>query len=79
MLGEGIQEAVKLLPQIEIPSVLPSQRAKAGGDVTPERVKMLSMWIEDVKFGWPLKEGSGADDVWYVYALALIGLTQKIA
>ena len=71
MLGEGIQEAVKLLPKIEIPSVLPNRVAKVSDDATQGHVQILSMWIEDVKFGWPLKLGSGADDVRYVDALDL--------
>ena len=66
MLGEGIQEAVRLLPRIEVPSVLLDRQTKVPGVTTPERVKTLSMWIEDVKFGWPLRNGSGSDDVRYL-------------
>ena len=72
MLGEGIQEAVKLLPRVEVPSVLPNRNVKESGDTTPERVKTLSMWIEDVKFGWPLRQGSGADDVRYIIYMNMV-------
>ena len=79
MLGEGIQEAVRLLPRIEVPSVLLNRQTKVSGVTTPERAKTLSIWIEDVKFGWPLRNGSGSDDVRYPGGMiTVLAMTQTV-